>query len=111
MRKAEAHLDFTLSAQDLHNQIRAFYPWPGSQTVFRGEQFKIHRARACEGVGQPGEILLAKKRLVVACGSNALEILEAQLPGKKALTAQAILNGARIQAGEILGTHPGDLHG
>ena len=78
MRKGEAQLDFSKNALTLHNQIRAFYPWPGSQTLFRGEQFKILRARAAEGSGKPGEILLAKKRWIVACGEGALEILEAQ---------------------------------
>ena len=111
MHKNEALLSLEEDAVSLHNQIRAFYPWPGSQTVFRGEQFKIHRARPAEGSGKAGEVLLAKKRLVVACGSGALEILEAQLPGKKALPAQAILNGARIQAGEIMGSQTGDTHG
>jgi len=108
MRKAESWLDFSQPAARLHNQIRAFYPWPGSQTMFRGEQFKIHRAKVVEGEGTPGEIILAKKRLVVACAEGALEILEAQLPGKRALEAQAILNGARIQAGEIMGVVPGE---
>jgi methionyl-tRNA formyltransferase len=110
MKKAEAALDFSQSAQSLHNQIRAFYPWPGSQTVFRGEQFKIHRARVVDAPQQParpGTILLAKKRMIVACGQGALELLEAQLPGKKALPIQAILNGARVQAGEHLGPPPG----
>lgn len=110
MKKTEAALDFSQSAQNLHNQIRAFYPWPGSQTMFRGEQFKIHRARIVEAPQEPavpGTVLLAKKRMIVACGQGALELLEAQLPGKKALPIQAILNGARIQAGEHLGPPPG----
>ena len=111
MQKTEALLDFSRSAVELHNQIRAFYPWPGSQTMFRGEQFKIHRAVVAEGSGQPGEILVAKKRLVVACGSGALEVVEAQLPGKRALPAQAILNGARIQTGETLSADQGASHG
>jgi methionyl-tRNA formyltransferase len=111
MEKSEASLDFSQSAQVLHNQIRAFYPWPGSQTVFRGEQFKIHRARVVdtpEHSGAPGTILLAKKRMIVACGQGALEVLEAQLPGKKALPVQAILNGARIQTGEQFGQPSGE---
>jgi methionyl-tRNA formyltransferase len=111
MGKSEASLDFSQSAQSLHNQIRAFYPWPGSQTMFRGEQFKIHRARVVDAPGQPeapGTIILAKKRMIVACGQGALEVLEAQLPGKKALPVQAILNGARIQNGEHFGQPPGE---
>ena len=108
MRKTEAWLNFDTSATELHNQIRAFFPWPGSQTMFRGEQFKIHRAQPTEGAGAPGEIIVAKKRLVVACAEGALEILEAQMPGKRSLEAQAILNGARIQPGEIMGVVPGE---
>ena len=111
MGKSEASLDFSQSAQSLHNQIRAFYPWPGSQTMFRGEQFKIHRARVVDAPGQPeapGTIILAKKRMIVACGQGALEVLEAQLPGKKALPVQAILNGARIQNGEHFGQPSGE---
>ena len=111
MKKIESELDFSRSAAELHNQVRAFYPWPGSQTMFRGEQFKIHRTRVTEGAGEPGEILLAKKRLVVACGTGALEVLEAQLPGKRALPIEAVLNGARIEPGEIMGNHQGVPHG
>ena len=111
MTKTESLMDFSRSAVELHNQVRAFYPWPGSQTVFRGEQFKIHRTQVVQGSGAPGEVLVAKKRLVVACGNGALEILEAQLPGKRALPTQAILNGARIETGEIMGIDQGVLHG
>lgn len=111
MKKSESILDFGRSATDLHNQIRAFFPWPGSQTMFRGEQFKIHRARVIGGLEKPGlsgEILVAKKRMIVACGIDALEIIEAQLPGKKPLPIQSILNGARIQVGEFLNQDPGE---
>jgi len=111
MKKSESALDFTQSAQVLDNQIRAFFPWPGSHAMFRGEQFKIHRAQVVEGLeatGSPGEILVAKKRMIVACGKDALEIMEAQLPGKKALPIQSILNGARVQVGEILNLPPGE---
>jgi methionyl-tRNA formyltransferase len=111
MKKSESILDFGRSATTLHNQIRAFFPWPGSQTVFRGEQFKIHRAqiiKSLDTTGLPGEILVAKKRMIVACGKDALEIMEAQLPGKKALPIQSILNGARIQVGEFLNQNPGE---
>jgi methionyl-tRNA formyltransferase len=79
--------------------------------MFRGEQFKIHRARVVDAPGQseaPGTIILAKKRMIVACGQGALEVLEAQLPGKKALPVQAILNGARIQNGEHFGQPSGE---
>ena len=111
MKKKEGLLDFSKPAGVLHNQIRAFYPWPGSQTMFRGEQFKIHRARLAENQGFAGEVLVAKKKLVIGCGEGAIEVLEAQLPGKKALPVEAILNGSRIEKGEIMGTALGETNG
>jgi methionyl-tRNA formyltransferase len=110
MTKQEGLLDFSKPADVLHNQIRAFYPWPGSHTVFRGEQFKIHRAKLAEEEGPVGEVLVAKKKLVIGCGTGAIEVLEAQLPGKKALPVQAILNGARIEKGETMGTELGETN-
>ena len=79
--------------------------------MFRGEQFKIHRARPIEDSGTAGEVLMAKKKLIIGCGEGAIEVLEAQLPGKKALPIQAILNGARIEKGEIMGTALGETNG
>ncbi len=102
LEKAEGRMDWTRSAGDLHNQVRALQPWPGTTSVFRGEPIKIRRVRVVEGQGAPGEVLQTRKAWVVACGEGALEVQEAQLPNRKALPGHVLANGARIELGEVL---------
>ncbi|MCP4806235.1 MAG: methionyl-tRNA formyltransferase [Proteobacteria bacterium] len=100
--KADALLDITLPAKTLHDIVRAQQPWPGAQLTFRGDTFKLKRTRVVEGSGAPGAVLEAKKRLVIACGEGALEVLSGQLPGKPARSGRDLANGGRIEVGESL---------
>jgi len=102
LEKAQGRLDWSQSARATHDHIRAFQPWPSTFSMFRGDTFKVKAARVTEGEGQPGEVLSVKGALVVACGDGAIEVLEAQLPGKKSLPGHVLANGARIQPGEVL---------
>ncbi len=102
LEKSQGRLDWSRSARTLHDHIRAFQPWPGTFSTFRGDTFKVKAARVAEGQGQPGEVLSVKGALVVACGEGAIEVLEAQLPGKKSIPGPVLANGARIQPGEVL---------
>lgn len=102
LRKADAAMDWTRSAADLHNQVRALTPWPGTVTQFRGAPLKIKAARAVQGQGTPGHVLRAGPELIVACGQGALQITSGQLPGKPARSAVDLINGARIQVGEVM---------
>jgi len=102
LSRADSKMDFSRPATELHNQVRGLRPWPGTAATFRGEVFKIHQTRLVEGVGAPGEVLTSKGRLIVACGDGALEIIEAQTAGKRAMAGSVISNGNRIQTGELL---------
>lgn len=102
LTREDGVLDWTRPARALHDQVRALQPWPGTAAVFRGEPFKVRRARPTPGEGPPGQVLVADERLVVACGQGALEVLEAQLPNRKPLPARDLVNGARIRPGEVL---------
>ena len=103
LAKEHGRLDWTRPAQGLHDQVRALQPWPGTFCDFRGGVFKLKRARLAEGQGAPGAVIEAGKRLVVACGEGALEVLEGQLPGKKAVSGRDLVNGGRIEVGEVFG--------
>lgn len=100
--KAEGRMDWTRPAGELHNQVRALQPWPGTTSIFRGAPLKIRRVRVVEGQGAPGEVLQTRRSWVVACGKGALEVQEAQLPNKKPLPGDVLANGARIEPGEVL---------
>lgn len=82
----------------LHNLVRAVTPEPGAWCWVRvrdqRKRLKILRTEVVEHSGQPGEILsLWPQQFVVGCGEKALRILELQLEGKRAMTAQELMRG------------------
>jgi methionyl-tRNA formyltransferase len=103
IEKREAAIDWALPAVEIERRVRAFDPFPGSTFALGAEVVKLWRARACEGRGRPGEVLVADgQRLVVACGEQALELLELQRSGGKRLPAVEFLRGLPVPAGTVL---------
>lgn len=102
--KAETHVDWTLSAADVHNHIRGLSPFPGAwcegEIGGRKERLKLLRSALAEGDGQPGGIL--DDRLTVACGSGAVRLVEIQRAGGRPVVAQEFLRGVRMQKGTKL---------
>ena len=96
-------MDFTKSAQALHDQVRGLLPWPAAVTEVAGVRCKIFASRVETGQGKPGTVLEAgKEGILVACGQGALRILELQPDGKKAMPAAAFLQGHPLKAGSPL---------
>src|SRR5262245_5179212 len=97
-------VDWSLPARSLADRLRAYTPWPGLTAELRGEGVKIVRASAAEGAGSetPGAVLgLVDGALRVACGGgSALDLLELQRPGRRAVAAADFANGERVTAGE-----------
>jgi len=91
-------------------QVRAFHPWPGTfclAPVGEGKtaQLKIHAAREVAAPAipaEPGTVLEAEQRWVVACGRGALELLEVQMEGRKRMPALQYLHGHPWPVGEKL---------
>ena len=90
--KSEAKLDFSSSADVLERKIRAFNPYPGCYFEYEGERFKILRAKAVNENGTAGQILEGKG-LKIACGVGALDVIEIQRQGKKAMPISDLLRG------------------
>ncbi len=94
LTKSEGALDWHASAQVLARQVRAFNPWPVAWAQLAGQTLRIWEASAQTGQGAPGEILHASAQgIEVACGEGSLLLQQLQLPGKKRLSAQEVLNG------------------
>jgi len=107
--KAEAAIDWSRPAQEVARHIHAFNPFPGAATLLHGEPLKIWRVQCVPGEGRPGEVLAADEALRVACGREALEILEVQRAGASRMAIRAFLSGHPMDAGETLGhAHPLD---
>ncbi len=88
--KAEARIDWTRPAVEVDRAIRGLSPFPGAWCEIGGERARLLRSRLAEGSGAPGEVLSG---LTVACGDGAVEILQAQRPGKRVMAADEFLRG------------------
>ncbi len=96
--KAHGRIDWNKPAQEIYNQFRAFYPWPGIWTKWDGKILKIVDCRTIELQNQNttdayrnGQVLDGG---VVACGENTcLQINTLQLEGKKETKILDFLNG------------------
>ena len=88
--KAEAGIDWTLSAEVVDRRIRGLSPFPGAWTLAAGERIKLLHSRVVSGQGVPGQVLSG---FTVACGEGAVEVLEAQRQGKRAMAADEVLRG------------------
>ena len=101
LTKQMGALDFSRPAKELHDLIRGLSPWPVAYTGLDGATLKVHRARVAEGFsGKPGE-LLDERRMVIGCGSGAIELLEVQLQGGRRMDAQSFLNGRKLKVGKM----------
>lgn len=104
LNKEMSVMDFSRSAQELHDQVRGLYPWPSAVTTVCGIRCKILRTEPSDRNGEIGTILEAGKNgILVACGKqSALRILELQPDGKKAMAAVNFLQGHPMKEGDKL---------
>lgn len=95
LSKELSPIDWSKSAQEVHNHIRGLYSWPCATAKLGGKTMKIHQSILCDGKGTfPGEIVCKDKKIVVACGDGkCIEILKLQAENKKAMSSQEYLRG------------------
>jgi len=93
LRKEDGEIDWTGSAREIGNHVRAMDPWPGAFTTLGDKIIKIWRVSPAAGTGDDGKILEAGSRLVVGTGAGVVAIDELQLPGKKRIDAGEFLRG------------------
>ena len=89
--KAEARIDWTRPAEEVARHIRGLSPFPGVWFDSPYGRLKLLNARPVEGQGAPGTLLHG---LTIACGTGAVEVLDVQREGKRAMSAEDMLRGA-----------------
>ena len=98
LTKEEARLDWSLPAAQLERCIRAFNPWPMSWLEIDGQPVKVWQASVIAGPvnAAPGTIIEANKQgIQVATVEGILNLESLQPAGKKAMSAQDLLNSRR----------------
>lgn len=107
--KGDAEIDWRKPAVEIERQVRAFDPVPGARTRLGDVVLKIRHARVAAATpAAPGTVISAESGgIVVACGRDALRIIELQRAGGKRLPAQAFLAGFALARGTRFGTAHG----
>src|SRR5215471_12249731 len=99
--KAETRIDWRKPWKAVHDHARGLSPFPGAWCEIGGARVKVLRTTRGDGTGAPGTVL--DDRLTIACGDGAVRILSLQPAGKRAMTADEYLRGARVAPGTVLG--------
>ncbi len=111
LRKEDGEISWERPAAVLAREVRAYNPWPGAYTHWRGRLLKIVSAHAQalepgEEVA-PGTVTLRKEAghsiLAIVTGSGFLEVDRLQLEGKKAMSTEEFLRGYPQIVGDVLG--------
>jgi methionyl-tRNA formyltransferase len=104
--RAEADIDWYCAAGDIERRIRAFDPFPGAVGHLHGTPLKVWRAKVVDSGGEPPGTVLAADAdgIVVACGEQALKLVELQKPGGRRLDVGEFLRGFMVTRGECFET-------
>ena len=111
LKREDGLIDWRMSAREIANRVRAFQPWPGTYTNFRGGRLIVWRgdeaplsasSEAADVLSEPGTILnIGETGVTVLCsGLSALLFEEVQIEGKRRVSARDFANGARLTPGD-----------
>ncbi len=106
LTRDHCRLSFDEPALALANRVRGLSPRPGAFTSVRGKRLRVTQARPSElpAPGPPGRVTVwDKHQLLVATGEGTLELVRAQLEGRRELAARDLANGRALEEGDQLG--------
>lgn len=107
LTKDEGLIDWTRPAHELHNHVRGMRPWPTAFTFLNGKRLVVHAARVSDqdaAQALPGTVVAAAHAITVACGDGkALDLLQVQPEGRRAMPAREFVAGHGRLTGQTLG--------
>lgn len=90
-------IDFSKSAQEIHNQIRGLSSWPCAHLILKGKRLKVYRSTLVPQMHGAAGVLLDAKRFIVGCGDeNAVEFTQVQYEGGKRMSGADFLRGKQL---------------
>lgn len=99
LSKDEGRIDWNRAAYEIDCKVRGMNPWPGCYFDLGEQEIKILRAKIVERNSEeakgenPGTIL--NEKFDVVCGSGILRLLEVKPSGKRAMSGEDYLRGAK----------------
>jgi len=101
--KEDCRIEWNRNARDIHNHIRGLSPYPTAFSTLEDTNGKILDVKIYQSVipedfkfedrVAPGTVAVLGKRMFVAAGEGAVEVLSLQPSGKKQMEASAFLLG------------------
>ena len=108
LKKQNGQIDWRKPAEQIFNQIRAFQPWPGSFTQWKGQnrgavRVILHQVALVDSAGGPPGIIVAadNDQLTVQTGQGGIQILSLQPAGKRKMDGAAFVRGYQPQVGDL----------
>lgn len=99
------NIDWNMPAEKIERLVRGLNSWPGAYTFMNGKMLKIWASEVTgrEAQGEAGTVAgTDKKSIFVNCGEGVLALNEVQYEGKKRMSTQAFLLGAKVEPGQKL---------
>ncbi|MBT6691533.1 methionyl-tRNA formyltransferase [Candidatus Parcubacteria bacterium] len=93
IKKQDGQIDWSKTAQEIHNQVRAFRQWPTAFTSLGDIDLKIIQTQVVDRNLQAKEVFLEKDQMFIGAGDKAVEILQIQPAGKKVLKIADFVRG------------------
>jgi methionyl-tRNA formyltransferase len=109
LTKQDGIIDWSRTAQSIHNLIRAMHPWPNAFTFSVGQRLILLRSRVEDETRDlpPGTIIVAGgDELRIAAGAGTVVVHELQAEGKRPMTVRDYLAGHRLSAGDRFTSSP-----
>ena len=99
--KKEGQINWNSRAKEIIGKINGLTPNPGVYFTFKGERYKISKAKLGNGIGKSGEVI--SNDLEIACVNNeSIKILQIQRQGKKSQKTSEFILGSQIRKGSII---------
>ncbi len=100
IHKEDGRIDWTKSAQAIHDRVRGFNPAPGCHTVEVASDgavrtLRVHRSRVASGTGTAGVVEIEGGEAFVGTGVGRLQLVEVQWEGKPRISGRDLVNGLR----------------
>ena len=95
INKGDGEIDFnSKNAEEIHNMIRAYTPWPSSYCEYKGKKLKILEAEFEDNISlKPGEFKVEGKTLSIGTKKGVLIPKKLQPEGKKPMDVGSFING------------------
>lgn len=101
LSRDESKVDWNRPAQEIERRLRAFTPWPGLFTEYKGDWICLLSVEIEQITHPTKAATLLDDNLLVACNPNAIRIIKLQKAGKKPMDSKAFLLGNPISKNNL----------